>query len=371
MNISTPDQAIGEPPSSASTRTVTTTEWRAALAPYAQASWSRGLLGIATSVLPYLGLSVLMYFSLRVSVFLALALAFPTAGFLVRTFIMFHDCTHGSLLPSRQGNRWFGAVLGVLVLVPFRRWRHDHAVHHASSGDLQRRGVGDVPMLTTAEYQARPWRKRLAYRLLRNPFVMFGLGPIFAMMVGPRIATRAQRPRLRNGVLGTDLSLLVVVGALCWLIGWRDFLLVWTPASLIAGSAGIWLFYVQHQFEDAQWLVSDEWSFLDAALRSSSYLKLRQPLAFLSGNIGLHHVHHLNARIPFYNLPRAHEENPMFQDVPVLTLRDGLRSVRLKLWDEQQGRLVSFAQATKRYAKATSDCGARASLGTPHPRHVP
>ena len=333
---------------------VETSEWRAALAPYAQASWGRGVLGLVTSALPYLGLSVLMYFALRVSLLLVLALAIPSSGFLIRTFIMFHDCTHGSLLPSRRGNRWVGAVLGVVVLVPFRRWRHDHAVHHASSGDLQRRGVGDIPLLTVAEYQDRSGRGRLVYRLVRNPFVMFGLGPVFAMMLGPRIATRAQPPRLRNGVLGTDLALIVVVGTLCWLIGWEDFLLVWGPASLLGGSVGIWLFYVQHQFEDAQWLDSDEWSFVDAALRGSSYLKLPELLAFFTGNIGLHHVHHLNARIPNYRLQRAHDRTPQFRDVPVLTLRDGLRSVRLKLWDEQRGRLVSFAQAAERYGPASS-----------------
>jgi omega-6 fatty acid desaturase (delta-12 desaturase) len=354
LTASNPDREIAEPLAGSPAGSVDTAQWRAALAPYAHPRWGRGLLGVATSVVPYLGLLALMYLALSISVLLVLALAIPTAGFLVRTFVVFHDCTHGSLLPSRRGNRWLGAVLGVFVLVPFRRWRHDHAVHHASSGDLQRRGVGDIPMLTVAEYQHRSWHGRLAYRAVRNPLVMFGLGPVLVMMIGPRIATRAQRPRLRHSVLGTDLALVAVVGAVCWLIGWRAFLLVWGPASLIAGSAGIWFFYVQHQFEAACWLTSDEWSFFDAALRGSSYLKLPQPLAFFTGNIGVHHVHHLNARIPNYNLQRAHDETSMFRDVPVLTIRDGLRSVRLKLWDEQQGRLVSFAQATERRASALS-----------------
>jgi acyl-lipid omega-6 desaturase (Delta-12 desaturase) len=354
LTVSNPDREIVEPPADGSAPAADTAVWRAALAPYAQARWDRGLLGIATSVLPYLGLSVLMYVTIDVSVLLTLALAIPTAGFLVRTFIMFHDCTHGSLLPSRRANRWVGAVLGVFVLVPFRRWRHDHAVHHASSGDLQRRGVGDIPMLTVAEYQQQSRRDRVAYRLFRHPVVMFGLGPVFAMMIGPRIAPRTQRPRLRRSVLGTDLALVVVVGILCWLIGWQDFLLVWGPASLIAGSAGIWLFYVQHQFEDVCWQSSEQWTFVDAALRGSSYLKLPPPLQFFSGNIGLHHVHHLNARIPNYNLQRAHDNTPMFRSVPVLTLHDGLRAVRLKLWDEQQGRLVTFAQASEHHAPPPS-----------------
>ncbi len=355
----TSDLEITEPPTGGSPPIATAT-WRAALAPYAQARWSRGLLAIATSVLPYLGLSALMYLMITVSVPLVLLLSIPTAGFLVRTFIMFHDCTHGSLLPSRRANRWVGAVLGVFVLVPFRRWRHDHAVHHASSGDLQRRGVGDIPMLTVAEYQDRSRRGRFAYRLFRNPLVMFGLGPVFAMMIGPRIATRAQRPRLRHSVLGLDLTLVVAIGALCWLIGWQNFVLVWGPASLIAGSAGIWLFYVQHQFEEVDWQNAEQWTFLDAALRGSSYLKLPPPLQFFTGSIGLHHVHHLNARIPNYNLQRAHDETPMFEDVTVVTLRDGMRAVRLKLWDEQQGRLVTFAQASRCHVPAAS---AQTALG--------
>jgi omega-6 fatty acid desaturase (delta-12 desaturase) len=319
--------------------------WKEALAPYAAPSVGRSLLGLATSVVPYLALSVGMYFLLGVSTVLALILAVPAAGFLVRTFVMFHDCAHGSLLPSKRANAWVGAVLGLFVLSPFRRWRHDHAVHHASSGDLERRGVGDLPTLTVAEYRARSRRGRFAYRAIRNPFVMFGLGPVFAMIIGPRVATRAQRPRMRHSVLGTDLVLAAVFAALCLVIGWEDFLILWAPAALMAGAIGIWLFYVQHQFEDAYWQHGEEWSYADAALRGSSYLKLSQPLQFFTGNIGLHHVHHLNARIPNYNLQRAHDENAIFDGVPTLSLIDGLRAVRLKLWDQQQGKLITFAAA--------------------------
>jgi omega-6 fatty acid desaturase (delta-12 desaturase) len=318
--------------------------WHELLAPYAKPRLWRSLLDIATSVVPYLALSVLMYHLLGVSDLLVLALAIPAAGFLVRTFILFHDCTHGSLMPSKRANAYLGAFLGMFVLSPFRRWRHDHAVHHASSGDLERRGVGDVLTLTVSEYRARSPRGQLGYRMLRNPLVMFGLGPIFAMVVGPRLVARNARPRMRNSVLGTDVALAVVVGALCLTIGWTAFLLVWAPAALLAGSIGIWLFYVQHQFEDAYWQSGDEWTYADAALRGSSYLKLRQPLQFFTGNIGLHHVHHLNARIPNYNLQRAHDANPMFHSVPTLTLWDGLRAVRLKLWDEEHGRMITFAQ---------------------------
>jgi acyl-lipid omega-6 desaturase (Delta-12 desaturase) len=319
--------------------------WRDDLAPYARPHLGRSLLNILTSVVPYLLLSVLMYRALDVSYLLVLALAVPASGFLVRTFIVFHDCSHGSFLPSRRANVWLGVALGLLVYSPFLRWRHDHAVHHATSGDLDRRGGGDVPTMTVAEYYASPWRRRLAYRLFRNPFVMFGVGPFYALVVGPRIVARGARPRMRRSVIGTNIALALLVGALCWLVGWRDFLLMQAPLVLLAGSAGIWLFYVQHQFEDAYWEATESWSYADAALRGSSYLKLPKLLQFFSGNIGLHHVHHLNARIPNYNLQRAHDENRLFHDVPTLSLWDGLRAVRLKLWDEDRGRLVTFTQA--------------------------
>jgi omega-6 fatty acid desaturase (delta-12 desaturase) len=323
-------------------------EQREALLAYAKPHLGRSLTQLATSVIPYFVLLVVIYRMIGVSLALVLLLAIPAAGFQVRTFIVFHDCSHGSFLPSKRANAWLGALLGFVVLAPFRRWRHDHAIHHGTSGDLERRGVGDIPTLTLAEYAARSWRGRLVYRLFRNPVVMFGLGPILALMIGPRIATRSQRPRLRHSVLGTDLALAVVIGGLCWLIGWKDFLLVWAPSSLLAGSVGIWLFYVQHQFEDAYWKQSSQWSYIDAALRGSSYLKLPKLLQFFSGNIGLHHVHHLNAKIPNYNLQRAHDENPLFQQVPVLTLRGGLRAMRLKLWDESRGTLITFRQAHRR-----------------------
>jgi acyl-lipid omega-6 desaturase (Delta-12 desaturase) len=318
------------------------------LAPYARASYPRALLDIATSVVPYLAVSVAMYYALGVSYLLVLALAILAAGFLVRTFILFHDCTHGSLLPSRRANAWLGVVLGLLLLSPFLRWKHDHAVHHATSGDLGRRGVGDVKTLTVGEYWALSPRSRLAYRLQRHPLLMFVLGPIIAMVIGPRIVARGARPRMRRSVLYTNVALAVVVGLLCWLIGWEQFLLVWAPPALLAGSAGIWLFYVQHQFEDAYWENAGDWEYADAALRGSSYLRLPRVLQFFTGNIGFHHVHHLNARIPNYNLERAHRENPVFHDVPTLSLWDGIKAVRLKLWDDERGRMVTFAQARGR-----------------------
>jgi omega-6 fatty acid desaturase (delta-12 desaturase) len=319
--------------------------WRAQLAPHAQPDTARALLSVTTSVVPYLALTTAMYLSLHSAPWLTLVLALPAAVFLVRTFIVFHDCSHGSFLAHRRANSWLGTVLGLLLYTPFVRWRHDHAVHHASSGDLDRRGVGDVRTLTVREYRELASRARLAYRLTRNPVVMLGLGPLVAMMIGPRLVAKDARPRMRRSVIGTDLALAVLVGGLCWLIGWRSYLLICLLPALLAGAIGIWLFYVQHQFEDAYWESADTWSYADAALRGSSFLKLSPVLRFCTGNIGFHHVHHLNARIPSYNLPRAHAENAIFEQVPVLTLAEGMRALSLKLWDEDRGRLVTFAQA--------------------------
>jgi omega-6 fatty acid desaturase (delta-12 desaturase) len=322
--------------------------WREVLAPYARARVSRGLADLASSVLPYLGLYVAMYLSLNVSYWLTLALAVPTSGFALRTFVVFHDCTHGSFMPSRRANAWLGRVLGLIMFSPFVGWRHDHLVHHATSGDLDRRGGGDVLTLTVAEYRSRPWLARLGYRLFRNPLVMFGLGPLYAMVINPRLVPSGARRRIRRSILLTNTVLALAIATVCWFVGWQDFLLVQTPCALLAGGAGIWLFYVQHQFEDTYWQAHRDWSFADAALRGSSYLKLPEVLRFFTANIGFHHIHHLSARIPNYNLKRAHDENPVFQAVPTLSLWDGMRAVRLKLWDEDEGRLVTFAQARSR-----------------------
>jgi acyl-lipid omega-6 desaturase (Delta-12 desaturase) len=320
--------------------------WRERLAPYAKPRVGRGLLDLATSVVPYLALTVAGYVLLQVSYLFLLVLAVPAAGFLLRIFIVFHDCTHGSFFPSRRANRWVGVVCGVIVFTPFHMWRHEHAVHHATAGDLDHRGLGDVDTLTVAEYLALSWRGRLGYRLMRNPFVMLILGPLWAMMLEPRLVPGWARQRFWRHVLATDVALVASIGALCVLVGWRAALLVQLPPAMLAGAAGVWLFYVQHQFEGVYWERHESWSYPASALRGSSYLKLPKVLQFFTGNIGLHHVHHLSPRIPNYNLQRAHDENPIFHDVPTLNLRDGVRTLSLKLYDEQRGRLVSFSASS-------------------------
>jgi omega-6 fatty acid desaturase (delta-12 desaturase) len=318
--------------------------WREQLAPYAQPHIGRAAFCLATSVVPYLALTVAMYVLLGRSA-LALLLGIPAAIFLVRSFIVFHDCTHGSFLPYRRANLWLGRGIGLLLYSPFHRWRHDHAVHHATAGNLDKRGVGDLHTLTVTEYNALDRKAKRGYRMTRNPFIMLGLGPIVAMLIGPRIVAKDARPRMRRSVLATDAALGVLVALLVWQMGWEDYLLVLILPALLAGSIGIWLFYVQHQFEDAYWDDAADWSFTDAALQGSSYLRLPGPLRFCTGNIGYHHVHHLNAAIPNYNLKRAHDRTPALHDVPTLSFLDGLRTTRLKLYDERTKRLVSFREA--------------------------
>jgi omega-6 fatty acid desaturase (delta-12 desaturase) len=328
--------------------------WRDALAPYAQADVRRSLTCLATSVVPYLALMAAMWLLLPVSYALVLLLAVPASGFLVRTFIVFHDCSHGSFLPTKRGNTWVGILVGLVVYSPFHSWRHEHAQHHASSGDLDRRGRGDIDTWTVAEYRSKPWLSRLGYRLLRSPFVMFTFGPIWSLALEPRIVPIHARPRIRRSHLYTDLALLVIVGGVIMLIGWRDYLLLQVPTIALGGATGVWLFYVQHQFEGVYWERSDQWQYIDAALAGSSYLKLPKVLQFFTGNIGLHHIHHLLARIPNYNLQRAHDENAFLHRAPTISLWEGLCAVRLKLYDEDSRRMVTFAQARRARLRAST-----------------
>jgi omega-6 fatty acid desaturase (delta-12 desaturase) len=315
------------------------------LAPYAEPHAGRAALDLATSVVPYIALIAAMYALLPVSYILVLALAIPAGGFMLRTFIVFHDCTHGSFLANRTLNNWVGIVTSVLVFSPFHSWRYEHAVHHATAGNLDQRGMGDVDTITVAEYRGRSRPRRLEYRILRNPFILLTIGPLWALMLEPRLIPGWARKRFWRQIIATDIALVALIGALVVLFGWEAVLLVQLPGALIAGAAGVWLFYVQHQFEDVYWERRDSWCFQNSALRGSSYLKLPKILQFFTGNIGLHHIHHMHPRIPNYNLQRAHDENPVFHDVPTLSLWDGIRTLRLKLYDEQAGRLVTFAAA--------------------------
>jgi omega-6 fatty acid desaturase (delta-12 desaturase) len=278
------------------------------------------------------------------SYWITLALAVPAGALLVRIFVLFHDCTHGSFFRTSRANEVWGFIMGVLAFTPFREWRHEHALHHASSGDLDRRGHGDVWMLTVQEYlEASGW-KRLGYRFARNPFVLFLLAPFYLFLIDHRFPRTGAGKRERASVHWANAAILGVASTASFAVGLKTYLLVQVPVLMVAGTAGIWMFYVQHQFEDAYWERGKDWDFVAAALKGSSFYQLPGFLQWLTGSIGFHHVHHLSPAIPNYNLENCHWEHPMFQEVKPLTMRSSLKSLRLRLWDEQRRKLISFGR---------------------------
>ncbi|PGZ48948.1 fatty acid desaturase [Bacillus anthracis] len=297
---------------------------------------------LINTVVPFIILWYLAYKSLSVSYLLALVPSLLAAGFMTRIFIIFHDCTHYSFFKSRRANRIVGTCMGVLTLFPFDQWGHEHAIHHATSGNLDKRGTGDIWTLTVDEYVAAPFRLRLAYRLYRNPFVMFGLGPIYVFLLKNRFNRKGARQKERMNTYLTNIIIVAVVAILCWAIGWQSFLLVHGTIFLIAGSVGIWLFYVQHTFEDSYFEEDKDWEYVKAAVEGSSFYKLPKILQFLTGNIGFHHVHHLSPRVPNYKLEEAHNNTLPLKNVPTITLATSLQSLRFRLWDEKSNNFVSF-----------------------------
>ena len=321
----------------------TSVNWRAAVAPFQHADTRRSVWQFINSAVPYAVLWVLMYLSLSVSYWLTLALAVLASGFMVRLFIIFHDCGHGSFFASQRANDIVGIITGIVTFTPYYDWRHAHAIHHATSGDLDRRGAGDVWTLTVDEYLAAPWLKRAAYRVFRFPLVTFGIGPTFVFLIAQRFPSTASKDkRERYSVYWTDLALLIIFVVAALTIGWQAFVLVQLPIMIIGGAAGVWLFYVQHQFEGMVWERHDKWEYVTAALQGSSFYKLPKVLQWFSGNIGFHHIHHLSPRIPNYNLEPCYKSDPLFQAVKPITLRSSLKSLTLRLWDEQHHRLVGF-----------------------------
>jgi acyl-lipid omega-6 desaturase (Delta-12 desaturase) len=318
--------------------------WKGTIARYQRASTTRAVWQLTNTFGPYVLLWYAMYRVLDVSLWLTVPLAIVSAAFLVRIFIIFHDCTHGSYFRSRRANDIVGFIAGVLTFSPFQHWRWEHAMHHASAGNLDRRGTGDIWTMTVEEYlSASRWR-RLNYRLVRNPVVLFVLAPLFVFVVKQRFASPQADRRQRRSVLGLNLMLLGTVTLLSWTFGVMPYLLIQSITMTVAGAVGLWLFYVQHQFEGVYWERSDKWDYTTAALRGSSYYKLPKVLQWLSGNIGFHHIHHLSPRIPNYNLQRCHESDPLFQQVTPVTLASSLRSLRFRFWDEQGRKLVGYAQ---------------------------
>ena len=317
-------------------------KWREIVARYQTPGVKPAVWQLVSTLVPLIASFVLMYWSLSVSYWLTLLLAIPAAGLTIRTFIIMHDCGHGSFLPSKTWNNVIGWITGILTTTPYAHWRREHAIHHATSGHLEQRGTGDISTMTVREYLSASPLRKFWYRIYRNPVILLGFGPAF-LFIKHRWPTRgiAGRKEVWNVHL-TNLALAGLVTTLSLLIGFREFMLIWLPIFLLSGSAGVWLFYVQHQFEDAYWRGGEDWDYATAAVYGSSYFRLPKVLQWFTGNIGFHHVHHLSPKIPNYRLEKCHRENPTFQTVVTLTLRESIRTLGLRLWDEDSGRMVSF-----------------------------
>ena len=321
--------------------------WQQIVAQYQHPDIRRSLWQLVNTLIPYAVLWYLMIRSLEVSYWLVLGLSILTAGFLVRIFIIFHDCSHGSFFRSKKVNNFWGYITGVLTFTPYAFWRHEHAIHHSHSSDLDHRGGGEVWTMTIEEYiQASRWTK-IKYRLVRNPFCLFIIGPIILFFIVHRLPKKKFGPQGCKSVHATNLGILLMIAAMSFLIGLKAYLLIQLPVLMIAASAGVWLFYVQHQFEGVYWDRDENWDYVAAALKGSSFYKLPKVLQWFTGSIGFHHIHHLSPRIPNYYLEKCYKENPLFQQVQPITLIKSLKSLKFRLWDEAHHQLVGFDQLKK------------------------
>lgn len=318
--------------------------WLKTTRKYEQTDLRKAIWQLTNTFLPYLALWYVMIRTVQLDYpyWMTLALAVLAAALLARIFIFFHDCGHGSFFASRRARTILGYITGVLTFTPYQDWAHNHRIHHATAGDLDRRDVGDVWTMTVEEYRAAPRTRRIFYRLVRNPIFMLGIGPIWVFLISQRFPHKNAKRRERRSVLITNLALLAILILASVTIGPWVYLLVQLPVILIVAAAGIWLFYVQHQFDGVYWARHEEWDPIRASLEGSSYYKLPKVLQWFTGNIGLHHIHHIRPRIPNYNLQRCYDETPEFQAVKPITLRTSLRSLWFNLYDEQSGKLVSF-----------------------------
>jgi omega-6 fatty acid desaturase (delta-12 desaturase) len=321
--------------------------WKERIAKYQTPDVLRSWWQVVNSFGPYIILWVLMVLSLKISYWLTLALAIPAAGFMVRIFIIFHDCGHGSFFKSKRMNDTVGIISGIFTFTPYYYWRHSHAVHHATVGNLDKRGTGDVWTLTVDEYLSLPAWKKLAYRVVRNPIVLLTVGSLGVFLIGHRFVEKGTKQRERYSVYWTNLALLAIFILFGLTVGFKAFILVQLPILALGTSAGVWLFYIQHQFEGVYWERSDRWDFLQAALEGSSYYKLPKVLQWFTGNIGFHHIHHISPRIPNYYLESCHNDIPLFQGVKPVTLWSSTRSLFLRVWDEEKRKLVKFTDLRK------------------------
>ncbi|MFD2679696.1 fatty acid desaturase [Bacillus seohaeanensis] len=315
---------------------------RKQISPYEKSNTRDSIIQLITTFVPFIISWVLAYQSLSISYLLTLAFTIVGAGLLTRIFIIFHDCCHYSFFKNRKANKILGTITGILTLFPYNQWQYSHSVHHATSSNLDKRGTGDIWMMTVREYMEASFWLRLSYRLYRNPFVMLVLGPIYAFLIMNRFNRKGAKKKERINTYITNISIAGLVTLLCYTIGWEAFLLVQGPIFLISGSVGVWLFYVQHTFEDSYFEENKDWEYVKAAVEGSSFYKLPKLLQWFTGNIGFHHVHHLSPRVPNYKLEEAHNQTDPLQHVPTITLATSLRSLKFRLWDEKGKKFVGF-----------------------------
>jgi acyl-lipid omega-6 desaturase (Delta-12 desaturase) len=316
--------------------------WEKVIMKYNHPDIKKSLWQIANSVIPYIGMWYLMYRSLEYSYLFTLLLSVIASGFLIRIFIIFHDCGHRSFFVSKKANDIVGMAMGLLTFTPFDRWHNQHRIHHSTSGNLDKRGIGDVWTMTLEEYLKSSRRERFFYRTFRNPFIMFTLGPVLVIFIQNRITNKRMTKKEKMNVYFTNIIVLIMAVLISFLIGFKAFLMIQLPVILIAHSLGIWLFYVQHQFDDVYWERDNKWDYKISAIRGSSFLKLPPVLQWFTGNIGFHHVHHLSSRIPNYYLAQCHRENEIFRQVKPIIWFSTFRTLTLGLWDEANKRMISF-----------------------------
>jgi acyl-lipid omega-6 desaturase (Delta-12 desaturase) len=336
--------------------------WTRILSRYSTTSRLRSIAELAITALPLVMLWIAAWFAFSIGhSWASLLIAIPAAGFLLRLFLIQHDCGHGTFFAHRLANDWVGRVIGILTLTPYDCWRRTHAMHHAATGNLDRRGIGDVDTLTVCEYRARSRWGRLKYRLYRHPLIMFGVGPAYLFLFQHRLPLGLMHKGWLPwaSTMATNAAIAIIVAALCWFIGIKAFLLVHIPITLLAATGGVWLFYVQHQFEQTTWERDERWNLHEAALYGSSHYDLPPLLRWFTANIGIHHVHHLCSRIPYYRLSRVLRDHPELGEIGHVTLLQSFRLVRLVLWDEAQRRLVSFQEIGARNFKASPDHDSR------------
>ena len=302
----------------------------------------RSLFQLINTFVPYILLWALMVQTLKISYVLTLLIALPTAGLLIRLFIIFHDCGHGSFFKSQKVSDYLGSFLGMLVMTPYLQWRHEHAVHHACAGNLEKRGVGDIWTMTVREYTDASRWMRFKYRVYRNPVMLFLVLPLMLALVIHRIPVKKFSRHIRKNVHVTNIGILCVIGLMTWLVGFKAFIMIQLPILIVYSTCGVWLFYIQHQFEDMYWENSKSWDYTAVAFEGSSFYRLPKILHWFTGNIGFHHIHHLSPKIPNYLLDKCHKSHAMFQDARSIGLRESLKSLRWRLWDENQRKMVSF-----------------------------